>query len=87
MSALVIRAFALTTARQSPKQNFCTLTCFFSNSRFGLYLAEAGECQQGVVFLNSKGKTSTCTWSGRRRYLSIFFYVTIYAHVDLQILL
>jgi len=24
--------------------------------RFGLYLAEAGECQQGVVFLNSKGE-------------------------------
>ena len=24
--------------------------------RFGLYLAEVGECQQGVVFLSSKGK-------------------------------
>ena len=91
LSALV-RAITLTTACQTlavPKQNFIEgwerlyFDWFVLISRFGLYLAEAGECQQGVVFLNSKGKTSTCRWSGRRRYLPIFFCVTIHAHVDI----
>ena len=95
LSALVT-AITLTTACQTlavPKQNFIEswerlyFDWFVLISRFGLYLAEAGECQQGVVFLNCKGKTSTCRWSGRRRYLPIFFCVTINACVDLQILL